>query len=268
LADPQFGIIRAAIPRPPYGSGCGSWPRAACGSGTRRLTVLLRRAGGPGTAKRIYRLYTEEGLIVRTKPRKRAAQRQRVPQGVASQPNQRGATDFVHQRLVDGRWIRVLTVLDQCTRECLRLVADVDSLSGRKVAAALEPIVQYRGAPQSITVDNGSEFASRALDVWAYQHGVQLDFIRPGKPVENPYIESFNGRLRDECLNVELLFSLDDARRKLEGWRDDYHQYRPHSALADRTPAEVAAEWISPAPRVPATGPAGQDSRMVVEVLT
>jgi putative transposase len=235
--------------------------------GYRRLTVLLRREGWRVNAKRIYRLYTEEGLSVRTTPRKRAAQRQRVPQGVASQPNQRWAMDFVHQRLVDGRWIRVLTVLDQCTRECLRLVADV-GLSGKKVATALEPVVHYRGAPQSITVDNGSEFASRALDVWAYQHGVQLDFIRPGKPVENSFIESFNGRLRDECLNVELFFSLADARRKLECWRQDYNVYRPHSALADRTPAEVAAWWTNAAPRQPETDPAGQDSRMLVEALT
>jgi putative transposase len=117
-------------------------------------------------------------------------------------------------------------------------------------------------------VDNGSEFASHALDVWAYQHGVQLDFIRPGKPVENSDIESFNGRLRDECLNVELFFSLDDARRKLECWRQDYNHYRPHSALQDRTPAEVAAGWTTAAPGLPETGPAGQDSSMLVEALT
>jgi putative transposase len=153
--------------------------------------------------------------------------------------------DCVHQRLVDGRWVRVLTVLDQCTRECLRLVAD-SSLSGQKVAAALDPVVRYRGAPQAITVDNGSEFASRALEVWAYQHGIHLDFIRPGRPVENPFIEAFNGRLRDECLNVELFFSVQDAQEKLERWREDYNRYRPHSALQDRTPAEVAAKWLPP----------------------
>lgn len=206
----------------------------------RRLTVLLRREGWLVNAKRIYRLYMEEGLIVRTTPRKRAAQRHRHPQTPVSAPNQRWAMDFVHERLVDGRWFRVLTVLDQATRECLRLWADV-AMTGQKVAAALDPIIQYRGAPEAITVDNGSEFASRALEVWAYQHGIQLDFIRPGKPVENSYIESLNGRLRDECLNVELFFSLQDAREKLEIWRQDYNHYRPHSALWDRTPAEVAA---------------------------
>lgn len=235
--------------------------------GYRRLTVLLRREGWPVNAKRIYRLYPEEGLIVRTKPRHRAAQRQRVPQSPVRTPNQRWAMDCVHQRLVDGRWFRVLTVLDQCPRECLRLVAD-SGLSGQKVAAALEPGVQYRGAPQAITVDNGSEFASRALEVWAYQHGIQLDFIRPGRPVENSFIEAFNGRLRDECLNVECFFSLDDARRKLECWRDDSDHYRPHSALAGRTPAEVAATWSSRTPELLEAGPPGQDSSMLVETLT
>lgn len=208
--------------------------------GYRRLTVMLKREGWNVNAKRIYRLYTEEGLIVRTQTRKRRAQRQRMPQGPAVHKNQRWGMDFVAQRLADGRWIRVLTVVDQYTRECLALFADV-ALSGEKVAAALDQVVALRGSPKSITVDNGTEFASKAMDHWTYIHGVHLDFIRPGKPVENGYIESFNGRLRDECLNVEVFFSLADARRKLEFWRHDYNHHRPHSALADRTPAEFAA---------------------------
>jgi putative transposase len=134
----------------------------------------------------------------------------------------------------------VLTVVDQYTRECLTLHADT-ALSGDKVAAALDKIVASRGAPKSITVDNGTEFSSKAMDHWAYTNGVHLNFIRPGRPVENGYIESFNGRLRDECLNVEVSFSLADARRKLALWLHDYNHYRPHSALADRTPAEFAA---------------------------
>jgi putative transposase len=138
------------------------------------------------------------------------------------------------------RWIRVLTVVDQFTRECLVLFAD-NALSGEKVATALDKIVVLRGTPESITVDNGSEFASKAMDLWAYKNGVHLDFIRPGKPVENGYIESFNGKLRDECMNVEVFFTLADARRKLHLWRRDYNHQRPHSALADRTPAEFAA---------------------------
>ena len=208
--------------------------------GYRRLTVMLRREGWEVNAKRIYRLYTEEGLIVRTQKRRQRAQRQRIPSGQAIRPNQKWSMDFVAQRLADGRWIRVLTVVDQFTRECLLLFADT-ALSGEKVAVALDAVVGRRGAPQSITVDNGTEFASKAMDLWAYQNNVHLDFIRPGRPVENGYIESFNGRLRDECLNVEVFFTLADARRKLALWHHDYNHHRPHSALADRTPAEFAA---------------------------
>lgn len=208
--------------------------------GYRRLTVILKREGWQVNAKRIYRLYTEEGLIVRTQRRRERAQRQRLPQGQAVRRNHKWSMDFVAQRLPDGRWIRVLTVVDQYTRECLTLFADT-ALSGEKVAAALDRIVALRGAPQSITVDNGTEFASKAMDIWAYTNSVHLDFIRPGRPVENGYVESFNGRLRDECLNVEVFFSLVDARRKLALWLHDYNHHRPHSALADRTPAEFAA---------------------------
>jgi putative transposase len=195
---------------------------------------MLEREGWEVNAKRIYRLYTEEGLIVRTQTRKQRAQRQRLAQGAATRMNEKWSMDFVAQRLADGRWIRVLTVVDQYTRECLALFADA-ALSGEKVAAALDQVVARRGAPKSITVDNGTEFATTAMDHWAYLNSVHLDFIRPGRPVENGYIESFNGRLRDECLNVEVFFSLTDARRKLDTWH-----HRPHSALADRTPAEFA----------------------------
>jgi len=254
--------------------------------GYRRLTVLLKREGWEVNAKRIYRLYTEEGLIVRTQKRRERAQRQRIAQGLAVRPNQRWSMDFVAQRLPDGRWIRVLTVVDQFTRECLTLHADT-ALSGEKVAMALSKIVGIRGAPQSITVDNGTEFSSKAMDLWAYTNGVHLDFIRPGRPVENGYIESFNGRLRDECLNVEVFFTLADARRKLALWRHDYNHHRPHSALADRTPAEFAArcsggndgdktalENAARFPHFPRTTAAGSDlthapvSTLLLEVIT
>ena len=208
--------------------------------GYRRLTVLLKREGWEVNAKRIYRLYAQEGLIVRTRKRKERAQRQRVAQGSALRPNQKWSMDFVAQRLPDGRWIRVLTVVDQYTRECVTLLAD-NTLSGEKVAIALDKALLERRAPESITVDNGTEFTSKALDHWAYKNSVHLDFIRPGRPVENGYIESFNGKLRDECLNVEVFFNLADARRKLYHWRRDYNHHRPHSALDDRTPAEFAA---------------------------
>lgn len=220
--------------------------------GYRRLTVLLRRDGWHVNAKRIYRLYTEEGLMVRTKHRTKAAGRARVPQPVATAPNQRWSMDFMSERVADGRWFRILTVVDQYTRECLCLLAD-QSLTGEQVAQALEPVVRQRGAPRSITVDNGSEFASRVMDAWAYRHRVQLEFIRPGKPVENGFIESFNGRLRDECLNVEVFFTLEDVREKLTRWREDYNHQRPHSSLQDETPAAFAADWSAMTQRAPAS---------------
>lgn len=208
--------------------------------GYRRLTVLLRREGWKVNAKRIYRLYTEEGLIVRTKQRKKMARRLRVASAVATGPNQCWSMDFVSDRLGDGRAFRILTVVDQFTRECVCLQPE-RSMSGVKVAAALETARSERGTlPHSITVDNGSEFCSRVLEAWAMDNGVQLCFIRPGRPVENGLIESFNGRLRDECLNVEWFRSIEDARAKLDAWRRDYNHNRPHSALHDWAPAAFA----------------------------
>jgi putative transposase len=208
--------------------------------GYRRLTVLLRREGWRVNAKRIYRLYGLEGLEVRTKPRKRLASRARVVRPAVMRPNERWGMDFVSARLADGRWFRTLTVLDVYSRECVALVVD-PSLTGAKVAAALTAVLKTRTPPETITVDNGTEFVSRAMDAWAYAHDVRLDFIRPGKPVENAFIESFNGRLRDECLNSHVFATVADAQRILDGWRADYKGVRPHSALGDRTPAEAAA---------------------------
>ena len=209
--------------------------------GYRRLTVLLRREGWHVNAKRIYRLYREEGLIVRTKQRRKMARRRPVPSGVAVRPNQCWSMDFVTDKLVDGRSFRILTVVDQFTRECVALAAD-RSMTGMRVVQVLEAAKPERGSlPESITVDNGSEFSGRALEAWAMTNEVQLCFIRPGRPVENGYIESFNGRLRDECLNVEWFSSVDDARQKLTKFREHYNHQRPHSALADRTPAAFAA---------------------------
>jgi putative transposase len=214
--------------------------RVRCGY--RRLTVLLRREGWRVNAKRVYRLYGLEGLEVRTKPRKKLASRARVVRPTVTRPNERWSMDFVSARLADGRWFRTLTVLDVYSRECVALVAD-RSLTGAKVAAALTTVLTTRAKPAAITVDNGTEFVSRAMDAWAYAHDVRLDFIRPGKPVENAFIESFNGRLRDECLNSHVFTTVADARRVLDGWRADYNAVRPHSALGDRTPAETAALW-------------------------
>jgi putative transposase len=204
--------------------------------GYRRLMVLLKREGWKIGAKRVYRLYDEENLKVRSVERKKIARRQRVPQAQASGPNQCWSADFVSDKLTDGRTIRILTVIDQFTREC------VCSMNGPKVVAALTLAITERGAgPRSMTLDYGSEFAGRAMEAWAIQTGVQLCFIRPGRPVENGFIESFNGRLRDECLNVEWFTSLEEARRGLALWRDHYNHHRPHSAFDDRSPAVFAA---------------------------
>ena len=208
--------------------------------GYRRLTVLLRREGWPVNAKRVYRLYKQEGLIVRTKQRKKIARRERLPQPMATRPNQCWSMDFVSDKLVDGRSFRILTVVDQFTRECMCLHAE-HGMSGVVVAKCLTEAASERGGfPQSITCDNGSEFASRVLEAWAMEHEVRLCFIRPGRPVENAFGESFNGRLRDECLNVSWFRSLSDTRKHLSEWRRHYNNERPHSALDDRSPSSFS----------------------------
>jgi putative transposase len=207
--------------------------------GYRRLTILLQREGWPVGKKRILRLYRTENLLVRTKHRKKRTSHLRVPLGPPTAPNQRWSIDFMSARLESGRYFRILTIIDQFSRECPLLWADM-SLTGAKVVACLELLAGTRGLPMAITLDNGSEFCSRAMDVWAYKNGVKLDFIRPGRPVENGYIESFNGRLRDECLNIHVFFDLADVREKLEAWRRDYNEVRPHGSLGKMTPKEFA----------------------------
>lgn len=210
--------------------------------GYRRIGVLLRREGWGVNSKRVYRIYREEGLEVRMKRRRKRASHVRLLVPSPQAPNEQWSMDFVTDRLESGRQFRVLTVVDNFSRECPILEAGV-SVTGKGVARALERLSFTRPLPRIIRVDNGSEFYSQAMDSWAYRRGVQLQFIRPGKPVENAFIESFNGRLRDECLNANLFFSIDDARRKLEAWRLDYNTQRPHSSLAARTPSEFARQW-------------------------
>ena len=223
--------------------------------GYRRLTILLRRDGWPVNAKRIYRLYREEELTIRTAKRKKLSQRARVAAPPAVEANQRWAMDFVADRFANGLRFRVLTVVDLYTRECLALHVD-RSIGGEMVAAALDRVVAQRGAPEAITVDNGTEFASRAMEAWSGSRGVRLDFIRPGRPVENAFIESFNGRLRDEFLNVEIFGDLPDVRQRLAEWQCDYNTRRPHSALADQTPEQFARDHAQDP--IPATRPAKQ----------
>jgi putative transposase len=215
--------------------------------GHQRLHVLLRREGWRDNHKRAYRIYREEELSVRTKKRRKRASHLRIQPAPATEPNERWSMDFVADRLDDGRPIRVLTVVDVFTRECVALVVD-HSLNGRKVAAALDDVARERKYPAVITVDNGTEFYSRDMDSWAYRNGVRLDFIRPGKPVENAFIESFNGRLRDECLHAEVFLDLADARRRILEWKLDYNESRPHSSLGDVSPSEFAAKWRSNRP--------------------
>jgi putative transposase len=208
--------------------------------GVPRLAWRLRRDGWPDNYKRIERIYREEGLAVRRQRRKRVA-RPRVAKPAVTRANERWSMDFVRDTLSNGRVFRAFTLVDDYTRECPVIEVDT-SLSGERVVRILERLAVTRGLPQAIVCDNGPEFISRALDAWAHQHGVALLFIRPGHPVENCYIESFNGRLRDECLNQHWFLSLADARRTIEGWRDTYNSARPHSGLAGCTPLEFARQ--------------------------
>jgi putative transposase len=207
--------------------------------GYRRLHVLLQREVGRINHKRVYRLYREERLALRRRKRKRVAL---SPRGAQQQPWQRGEAwtmDFMQDVLVDGRRFRTLNVLDRVTRECLALEVDT-SLPGQRVTRVLDQLVTYYGAPKQITVDNGPEFTGQVLDVWAYVHGVTLDFIEPGKPTQNSYIESFNGKFRDECLDLHWFGSLAQARAIIHAWKEEYNTERPHSALHWRTPAAFA----------------------------
>lgn len=204
-----------------------------------RLYRKLRRQGVVVNHKRIYRLYREEGLSVRKRPRKRLA-RARVPALVPIVPNQRWSMDFVSDSVADGRKLRVLNVVDDCTREALVMYVDT-SISGQRVARLLDEQASTRGAyPRRIVCDNGPEFISQALDHWADEHCVKLEFIQPGKPVQNCFVESFNGRFRDECLNENWFISLDDARRIINLWKKEYNEIREHGSLGGLTPSEFA----------------------------
>ena len=205
--------------------------------GSPRLHVLLRREGLVVNHKRTERLYCLEGLSLRRRKRPKRAGGVRVVLPQATRANQRWSMDFVHDRLENGRRMRMLTIVDDYSRECPAIEVDT-SLPGLRVAQVLDRLAEFRGLPETITVDNGPEFAGMVLDAWAYRRGVQLRFIQPGKPVQNAYIESFNGKLRDECLNEHWFSNLDEAKRLIESWRKDYNTVRPHSALGDLSPEE------------------------------
>lgn len=208
--------------------------------GYRQFARVLRRRPGPRiNRKRVQRVYQEEGLQVRRRRRKRRVSVPRSPLAIPTRANERWSMDFVRDTLGDGRAFRALTIVDDCTRECPAIEVDF-SLPGARVAQVLERLAESRGLPRAIVCDNGPEFTGADLDEWAHRRGVTLAFIDPGKPVQNAFIESFNGTFREECLNETWFVSLYDAQRTIEAWRLDYQTERPHSSLNDRTPSEFA----------------------------
>jgi putative transposase len=205
--------------------------------GYRRIHDLLRGEGWSVNHKRRYRLYREQGLMVRKRKRKRIEIAERLVRVAPSAPNQSWSMDYVADALIDGRKLRALTIVDDFTRECLVIEVDT-SLPGSRVVAVLERLRDLRGLPRSITVDHGPEFEGRLLDAWAYERGVDLAFVRPGKPRDNCCIESFNGRFRDECLNEHWFITMAHARAVIEAWRIEYNTERTHSSLGNLTPQD------------------------------
>jgi putative transposase len=207
--------------------------------GYHRIHVLVAREGHRVNHKKLRSIYTEEKLQVRRRGGRKRALGTRKPMVLPDGPNQRWSLDFVSDAFTDSRRFRILTVVDDCTRENLALIADT-SLSGLRVTRELDRVIEERGMPGTIVSDNGTEFTSMAILKWVQQTGIDWHYIAPGKPTQNAFIESFNGKLRDECLNETLFGSLADAKEMLEAWQEDYNWYRPHSALLNLTPMEFA----------------------------
>ena len=205
--------------------------------GSPRIHLLLRREGIEINHKRTERIYRQEGLSLRKRRRRKIASTARVTALKPAAANEMWSMDFVMDSIVTGRKFRALAIIDQYSRECPAIEVDT-SLGGARVVAVLDRLAATRGLPRSITMDNGPEFAGRCLDEWAYRNGVSLNFIRPGKPIENAYAESFIGRLRDECLNDNWFMNLKHAKEVIEAWRSDYNAARPHSSLEGLTPQE------------------------------
>jgi putative transposase len=208
--------------------------------GYRRLFILLRQEGEASGINRVHRLYREEGLTVRKRRARRRAMGTRAPIVVEAKANARWSLDFVHDQLANGRRFRVLNVVDDVTRECLAAIPDT-SISGRRVARELAVLIERRGKPGLIVSDNGTEFTSNAMFAWTRDNKISWHFVAPGKPTQNGFCESFNGRMRDELLNESLFMGLDHARERIANWIADYNQRRPHSALGYMTPAAYAA---------------------------
>ena len=245
-------LLTVAVSSYRYEAGCDDEPlrtqlvelaRAKPRYGYRRLHVLLRRQGEVVNHKRVHRVYREAGLTIRRKKRKHC-RREAVPLRVCTAPQQEWALDFVHDRVASGRTIRFLSIEDAYTRECLALEVDT-SFASRRVTRVLDGIVAERGLPQSIRCDNGPELTSRHMLAWCVERRIALNNIEPGKPTQNGRLESFNGRMREEFLNVSWFENLFDARRKAAEWKKEYNQDRPHSALRYLTPVEFAQQWYA-----------------------
>jgi len=205
--------------------------------GCPRLHVMLKREKLVVNHKRTERIYREEKLSLRLKKRKRRPAAVRIELPKPERPNQRWSMDFVHDALWSGRKFRALTIVDDCSRESPAIEVDT-SLGGRRVCRVLDRLAETHGLPEVITTDNGPEFISKALDQWAYENGVKLHFIQPGKPTQNAYVESFNGKFRDECLNDNWFSTMQQAKDIIEKWRQDYNEARPHSSLGGISPSE------------------------------
>jgi putative transposase len=213
--------------------------------GYRFIHDRLRRQGLRVNHKRVQRLYREEGLAVRRRGKKRRSQAPRLVRTTLAGPNKRWSMDFVADTLSSGRTFRCLTIVDEFSRESLAIYPS-HSIPAVRVIEVLEQLRETRGLPEVIVTDNGSEFTSRAFDSWAYARGIKIDFIQPGKPTQNCYIESFNGTFRDDCLNMHWFLSLNDAQRTIEAWRRDYNEVRPHSSLDWSTPSEFVERYHNP----------------------
>lgn len=208
--------------------------------GYRRLHILVEREGYHVNHKRVHRLYRKAGLAVRRRRKRERVAVERCPLQIPSGPNHTWSMDFVFDALSNGKPIKCLNVVDDCTKEAVVIEA-ARRINGQGVADLLEAACRFRGYPKSIRTDQGPEFTGRALDQWAQANGVKLLLIQPGKPTQNAYVESFNGKFRDECLNENWFVSLEHAKAVISAWRRDYNEVRPHSSLANRTPSEFAA---------------------------
>lgn len=209
--------------------------------GHERIYTMLRRAGWKDNIKRIRRIYREEGLSLRLKRRKKLSAIARVPMPAAIRPNETWSMDFVHDRLASERAFKCLTIVDEYTRESLAIEVDF-GISGERVSRVLAQLIELRGKPRAIRSDNGPEFSGNWMDAWAYERGLKLDFIAPGRPTQNAFIESFNGRFREECLNENQFKSIVEAQVVIEAWRKDYNEVRPHGSLKGLTPLEFASK--------------------------